>query len=505
MLSKFPNASILTFFTQTEGIQEKLLFIYLKPVPDIYPLNKQIYWYPNAGQKGKANNVWNKLSIKQWIACGKDLNIAELFEDIIANQEFIVDSKKILLTIAEDKIISRNTDPFEGRLFDSYMTENNLLIPTQFYQQENLKFLSGYKMGSEEITPRSILGLFEDDFIYKNLQKDVWGIMEYRNPYLTFRGVRETSKKGIGSEELVGFYQQNFSQTSNYIAIVKNEESQEIGRGNIDQKLGFFKINLSERNQKGTVEILIDEKEKISLKYVLLQDVQINLDIIDEVFKDAYDRTFTFTSNKKNRPQALSSFTWQRDLFVDQNKAYQTLSDLFKSIFDYLGPKILIADPYFLGNVKQDQSTQAIEISDDQKALINALIHSGIEYGRIEQVNFLGYSQTARNQIEGDFEQQTENYKRIFKNITSNNKPEKIEFRNAKEKFHNRYWFSLSEKEGNDFLDKCIVMTNSIGNMKELDILPIHDKDQLKIIVRKYFDLLKVPQIQENKKSIIII
>jgi len=503
MLSKFPNASILTFFTQTEGVQEKLLFIYLKTVPDIYPPNEQIYWYPNAGQKGKANNVWNKLSIKQWIACGKDLNIAELFSCIVDKQIFSINDKNISLTIAQHQIISNNTEQFESRLFDSYMTKNNPLIPKEFYQQENLKFLSGYKMGSEEIKPESILGLFEDDFIYKNLHKDIWGIKEHRIAHLAFRGVRETSIKGIGSKELVGFYQQNFSQTSNYIALVKNEECQEIGRENIDQKSGFFKIDLSKRNQKGKVEILMDKKEEISLKYVLVQEIQINVDTINGVFKDAYDRTFNFTSDKKNKPETLASFTWQRSVFADPKHADQKLSDLFKSIFDYLGPKILIADPYFLGDVKQDETTKPI-LSANQKALINALAHSAVEHGIIEQVNFLGHWQTTKNQVKKDdtvesnkVDQLFENYERIFKDFISNNKLQRyfsassIKFCDAQDKFHNRYWFSLSEKEEDDFLDKCVVITNSIGNMNELDILPINDKDQLKTIAREYSQLFK--------------
>ena len=64
-----------------------------------------------------------------------------------------------------------------------------------------------------------------------------------------------------------------------------------------------------------------------------------------------------------------------------------------------------------------------------------------------------------------------------------------IKFCDAQDKFHNRYWFSLSEKD--DFLDKCVVITNSIGNMNELDILPINDKDQLKTIAREYSQLFK--------------
>lgn len=69
MKIKYPNASILTLITQTDGCSEKLLFIYLKTIPDFYPSNRI---YDFAGKDGKPNNAWDKLSIKQWTGCGKD-------------------------------------------------------------------------------------------------------------------------------------------------------------------------------------------------------------------------------------------------------------------------------------------------------------------------------------------------------------------------------------------------------------------------------------------------
>lgn len=47
MKSKSPNASILTFITQTDGGNEKQLFIYLKTISDFYPSDR-IYWYDKA-------------------------------------------------------------------------------------------------------------------------------------------------------------------------------------------------------------------------------------------------------------------------------------------------------------------------------------------------------------------------------------------------------------------------------------------------------------------------
>jgi len=500
MKNKFPNASILTLITQTDGSNEKLLFIYLKTIPDFYP-NNRMYWYDRAGKEGNPNNVWDKLSIKQWTACSKDSIMLNLFDSIIATGSVEIDGKKLNLKIPTYILNSHGTDPMRSRgetMFDSLKTENNTLIPKEFYQKENLQFLSAYKTGSSEIKPLYPLGFFEDNFIHDNLNNGVWGIKEYRTAYLTFHGVRKTSEKGIGSKEMVGFYQQNFNPKSEYIAVVKNETQQEIGKTTIDKKTGLFKIKLSEPTKKGKVEILVNSKEEKAIEYVLIQDIQVNGHIANGTFKDVYGRDFMLTSGKEKRPENISNFTWQQDVYAEKKIANQKLSDLFKSVFDYLGPKILIADPYFFGEVKEDNITAELHLKDDQISFINAMTHSALEKG-ISKLYFLGYWGRARNQLANDW---INKYERFFKKYIFSNKFEKyfpsssIIFSNSQTEFHARYWFSLVDQEGIEVLDKCVIITNSIGNMSELDIIPVIDESQLRQITRKYTGLFNNSQLK---------
>lgn len=99
---------------------------------------------------------------------------------------------------------------------------------------------------------------------------------------------------------------------------------------------------------------MVDAKDEKVIEYVLLQDIQFNSHIANATFKDAYGRSHMITSDKKVRPESVSNFTWQQNVYADNKEGNQKLSDLFKSIFDYLGPKILIADPYFFGDIKED-------------------------------------------------------------------------------------------------------------------------------------------------------
>jgi hypothetical protein len=500
MKNKYPNASILTLITQTDGIDEKLLFIYLKTIPDFYPSNG-VHWYDGAGKDKEPNNVWNKLSIKQWTGCGKDSAMSKLFDDLLADKKLTIGGDEILLTIPPHDIKSNSADPFKskrGNKFDLLVTEYNTIIPQEFYQKENLQFLSANKTGSSEVKPLFPLGLFEDNFIYDNLSKGIWGIKEYRTAYLTFHGIRKTSQKGIGSKEMVGFYQHNFNPKSKYVAIVKNENENEIGNASIDNKTGFFKINLSEPTMKGKVEILVDARKEKAIEYVLLQDIQFDSHIANTTFKDAYGRSHMITSDKKTRPDSVSNFTWHQNVYADNKEGNQKLSDLFKSIFDYLGPKILIADPYFFGDIIEDTVTRELKLKDDQIALVNAMTHSAIEK-EILKLNFLGYWGRARNQLANDW---ISKYEKFFKGYILSNKFEKyfpsstIMLFNAQNEFHARYWFSLVDQDGVEVLDKCVIITNSIGNMSELDIMPVTDESQLRQITRKYTGLFKNSQLR---------
>jgi hypothetical protein len=497
-MKTYPNASILTLITQRVGSKENLLFIYLKTIPDFYPSNR-IHWYDGAGKDGEPNNVWNKLSIKQWTGCGKDSVMLKLFDDLLAEKKLTIGGKEILLTIPQHNIKSNSADPFKSRRenkFDSLVTEYNTIIPQEFYQKENLQFLSANKTGSSEIKPLFPRGFFEDNFIYDNLSNGIWGIKEYRTAYLTFHGVRKTSEKGIGSKEMVGFYQQNFNVKSKYVAVIKNEAGHEIGKATIDIKTGFFKTNLSEPTKKGKVEILVDATEEKAIEYVLLQDIQFNSHIANATFKDAYGRSHMITSDKKTRPESVSNFTWQQNVYADNKEGNQKLSDLFKSIIDYLGPKILITDPYFFGEIKEDTVTKELQLKDDQIALINAITHSAIEK-EISKLYFLGYWGRARNQLANDW---ITKYEKYFKGFILSNKFEKyfpsstIMFFNAQTEFHARYWFSLVDQDGLEVLDKCVIITNSIGNMSELDIMPVTDESQLRQITRKYTGLFNNSQ-----------
>ena len=62
-------------------------------------------------------------------------------------------------------------------------TEN---IPRIFRQKENLEILCGYRVNESGIKCTFPYGFFEEDFIYKYLEKNIFGVKEERSNYLAF-------------------------------------------------------------------------------------------------------------------------------------------------------------------------------------------------------------------------------------------------------------------------------------------------------------------------------
>lgn len=497
-MKRYPNTSILSIITKKNNVQEDILFIYLKPVPDFYSLSK-IYWYQGKGKNGEASYVWEDQQIKQWVACGTDEMMGVLFEGIIQTKSITIGSKIIHFEYPKYELILGRNQAEKTRndgKRDVLWSDINHIIPQEFYQKENLESLSGYKIGVKAIKSLFPLGFFEEHFIYRNLKEGIWGIKEYRLSYLVFKGVRTKTVKDQGTKEIKGFLQEKVIDAE-YEAVVSNLTEMETGKGKIDSQ-GYFKVDLSEPALSGSIKIVRDKNILKNISFAFINDIVITTEIAQTTYTDNYGRSFMITGKRKAKPLTLDNFTWQREVYSETNKADAKLSDLFKNIIDYLGPNILIADPYFINNIKQDPGSKQPILTHCQAAFINALFHASIDTG-VQSIQILGYWARAKSfadkKTEEDaakFHSYFERYEQVLRELITINKLEKylppntIKFMNAKEDFHNRYWFSYSDCQGNPELEKCLILTNSIGNINELDVMKVTDQAQQLQIFRKY-------------------
>ena len=498
MKSKFPNTSILNIITQSKSEEEFIVFFHIKNVPDY--TDKGLFWFENKGKSGKATFIWEELSLKQWFVIGKDDDISRLLDDILKTSTTTINSKIINFNIPQHSIKSSKEKSLKSRndiKSDSYLLSDFSCIPRPLLNKENLDILSGLKI-SDSIKPLLPIGLYEQNFIYDCLKSKTFGIKEYRQPYLTFRGVRETSIKGKGSKEIIGFYQSKFSDEQEYYASINNQSNLEIGKSNINKKDGVFKIDLKEPSSKGQVIITENEEEIKKIEFTLLQDIQFNMDIVNKTFKDAYGREFGITSKKGSSTKKMNPIYWEKDLFSNDIEAYKKLSDIFRTVFEYLGENILIADPYFIGLIKLTEANE-YKLSSCQLSLINAITHFSLE-SKANSFTILGCNSRANSISDGienentsKAERRFENYNKFFNNYISQNELKdyfpSITFKNSKKSFHNRYLFSITNDDGIEKLDKCIIFTNSFGNIEELDIVPCTNKEQINLITSRFLSL----------------
>lgn len=496
MKSKFPNTSILNIITQSKSDKETIVFFHLRNVPD-YTENG-IFWFENKGRDGKAISIWEDLFLKQWLAIGKDNDILELINDILKTSTTTINSKVVEFNIPKFRLIPNDEKTAKSRneiKYDSYLLSDFSVIPRQLLNKENLDILSGLKV-SNSIKPLIPVGLYEQNYIYNYLNDKIFGLTECREPYLTFRGVRNTSVKGKGSKEIIGFYQSNYSEEQEYFASIQNDTNSEIGKNKINIKDGVFKVDLLEPTSKGQV-VITDAVAKVKkIDFVFIQDIKFDMNIVNKTFKDAYGREFGITSKKSKSTQKLKPLYWDKDLFNNNIEAYQKLSDIFRTVFEYLGENILIADPYFIGLIKLKETTNEYELSKCQLSLINAITHYSLEC-KTNSVTILGCNSRANNLPDGVKDESTtkterrfENYNKFLENYISQNKLKDyfpfITFKNSKNTFHNRYWFSLINENGVEKLDKCVIITNSFGNIEEIDIIPCTDKEQTNLIISRF-------------------
>ncbi|MDP3114743.1 MAG: hypothetical protein Q8M98_08200 [Candidatus Cloacimonadaceae bacterium] len=196
----------------------------------------------------------------------------------------------------------------------------------------------------------------------------------------------------------------------------------------------------------------------------------------------------------------MKPITWYKSNYFSDNDAYMALSDIFYDLFNFLGPDIIIFDPYFIGPIQEHDATNALSmVFEDQRAFINAIGRYLFESDFTVKFTICGYPKRAKTQIIKDnssvltkLEDLYTRYPIYLNGIMPPKKlyPNFVDFVASNDEFHNRYYFSRDTSDGSSSLLKPIVVTNSIGNIKEVDIVPVNDELQCAMICSKYINLL---------------
>ncbi|MBK9284371.1 MAG: hypothetical protein IPM51_08615 [Sphingobacteriaceae bacterium] len=484
-----PNKSILSIISKSEPDGEKVLFMFLKPVPDKVT-NDKIYWYKDKGALGEATYIWQKEGIKQWVATGKDEILNTLFNSIVERKSTSIGEKQILFLFPEHENPKFENDSYEEIRQDIYTVKNIGELPIKFRQKDNLDILSGYKPASTETRTLFPNGFFGKDFIYRNIEKCIIAVKEHRFPLLRFHAVRNGIKEG--PKRIAGFLQEKFEESKKYTAVLKSTEGALLSSSEIDKQNGSFVLDSNEAVPSGQIEIKVDEEIAQDTTFHFIMDVGFNVEMVDHTFKDAYGSKH----NKSKSPKKVDKFepfTWHVDLLTGEETNFVKLSESIKTTLNYLGPNVIITDPYFLGDYSIESGQ--IIVKKFQMPLLNAICHSFFDEVLTKLV-ILGYNGRANEHFESNEElagTKTEQRFKIYEKVLGKMLSENIlniEFYSSISEFHNRYWLGFKEVDGRPILEKVIVVTNSFGDLKEIDFIEITDKAQKEIIFSKYSSIL---------------
>jgi hypothetical protein len=508
---KYPNQSVLSIITGTEqglsqvdetaGIEHLLpiFFIYMKAAPD-FKEKGELYWMAD----GEPSILWDRLNIRHWQVFGTDDQIAAEYESLLGSG-FIDCGKWRLVLPKVTRTLEETIDPnlLTAQKAETLVITDPGSLPSEFCHQENLAALSGYRAEQQKIKPIRPAGFYAPDFLFNRLSKNIIGYCQPRKAHLRFRGVRSTKIEGEGSTQLTGFYQQNFKPDVLLTAVARRRDSHEIGRATISTDNGLFKMDLSEPNSRGIIQV--DEGGEIvyGQNFTLLQSISGNVNMANKTFTDAYGREFGIFGDEVKRPVKIVCSSWYGPDYADEKAADIHLADKFKELFDFLGPRVLISDPYYLGPFRRGRGERPISLSRDQIAFLSSLMRAVVE-GSVEELYILGYNARAKNAdrkpeepdltiVEALFRDYHQLLLRTFASyqLSLFGSKFRMQFLNNKRDLHGRYWFRINTYEGIDRLDRCVIMTNSLGNISEIDIIQVKEVEQLRELTMRYIGFLK--------------
>lgn len=487
-----PNSSLISLLTYEEKGQAKIAFAYLKQLNDI-DAPQPPYW----AEVGTV--IWADKGIKQWLAYGRDEDIEVFWNKLFADGKLTINGTEYEFVLPDEEEVCETLS--NGQLLSKYLHDE---IPQYLLEEKNLLFIEGYRKDeTNKVHPIKPHGLYPEGFLCKKLNEGYRSCKIIRQVHYHFRGTDAGEDKE--PTKMKGFVQGDL-QAHKYIAEIIGEDGTLIGSAAVDKADGTFVIPLSSPGSKGSFRLkdaatIIDD-----YKYVLLKGTTLNMQLATNTFVDVFGREKMLTKKARENKKP-SPFTWHKEEYINDRESQIAISDHIKSILDYLGPDILICDPYFFGKLPPD--------SDDEKTsyniYMNAIFSSAVEY-ELAKLHFMGCwsraSSIANKNIVipagGDKKKRYfEIAEEIFKREIEQNKFEKyfpantIELINSAEDFHNRYWFGLKKNiKGRLVIDdtKVMIITNSINGVYksgEIDIIPCEDPLQIRRISSKYDKLLK--------------
>jgi hypothetical protein len=436
-----PNASLLIILTkEIRNNCEKVLFVYLKELEDIYDGNK-VYWYPKYGDKGDAKYLWDNEKLKEWVCAGRDYQIQRIWANLFDNKTIFENIQfKVPENIIEKNDFNENDQNISFRKIQEIQLCRNY---RQYYSCKEWNTIIRNDLGILcDANDNKIMPLFPQFFFDKKLLKmivckKIFAIKEKRGISMYFRGVKDKNNT-LAPERIKGFVQ-TISYRGNYFIEFYNKDKQSEGKIKIPLN-GLWSLQLNSPLLGGSFFLQdINGNKLCGENFAFFSKLNITINVQDKEVIDFFGRKYSYNvKSLKKQIMENKSFLWRKDSDINNDILMQKLSDKLTEVLESLSPKILIRDPYFLGDIDPDN----INIYSGTAVFFNALVVALTKVA-IKEISILGsWRKIKRFLKEKSKEKFIQSYREIF-NKFSWSTIERVNLYFSDKAFHDRYWLNF--------------------------------------------------------------
>ncbi len=476
---------------------EKLLFLHSKVIPD-YESSDDVFALVSHRECTKlAGSV-----VYETCLAGRSEVIAKMFDRCIGSGEIRYKDKKadkvLKLSLPSAHSVEESVADTEGRndhVDKLYRPNKKPWFPEFMLDSGLLDALCAYAI-NDKVKPIYPAGLYDKGWLYGKIRDSIFAIREERQPFIGFHGVVTTAVAGRGCREIIGFEQSDSRGENDSCRLLDRDTKAVIAESDIDPATGLFSLSAADPVRNG---MLVFETvcPVASVDFGLILGFDIRVDAASCCIKDMYGNE-KMIGKRKSRPKVFEETTWYEAASVGSSDAYSKLSEIFVRVLATLGPDVVIADPYFMGTIRQDDRGNLM-LEPTQRAFINALVIVAVDYG-LDSVTVVGNSRMNNHGEEATDDKSKMDvlkakYECLWRNFFDGKlfehiKPWKMVFRRAQTDFHNRYWF---EGDGNGYINgsRAVIVSNSLSGMIEADFCGIDSQEHYNTVTSRYDNIIR--------------
>ncbi|HUI29705.1 MAG TPA: hypothetical protein VLX91_05775 [Candidatus Acidoferrales bacterium] len=497
----------------SEKSHEQIIFGLLREVDD--SVADDIYWHDGLGRDGIAKKIWPKhprvSNLCQWLVTGEDGLIRDMWQILVQEnkleisfkgktdvirKEFRLPIGKPLKQVEDSKSEKSNGpkpctsdkskafftiedwDTEIGRRIDPLMDEDNCLL------------LQGHEVPhqlSPEDKPSIIYppGLLDKGELYEMFKQKIVLIHEGRVRFSTLRGRREGLKEDEDPSEFVGFVQDNDNFRSSVKVRLTDLEDRPMGEAKVDSKSGVWKLRTAFSASEGKINLENETTRELmcSSEFHLIKRINVQTHMISGRIKDMYGREHNLPPSQAGEEaphQHPKTIIWHSDVFSSSDVAELSLSDDMLDLFKYMGPMIVVSDPYALGGIRVENDLVRTT-SVNQRPFLNAMLLA-TKFGWLKEITIIGTKSLMKRDVGSDEIKIVQVYRMLSKEVERMG-IEKVTLCFSEKPFHDRHWLAL-RKSGTEELWRVSTSISGLLSSGEVSIIPDQSPEAQRTITR---------------------